>query len=52
MLTSETVVEFNFPLGVFDDKTWVTVEISFDDGAEWDMADSMRLILFKEVKLT
>jgi hypothetical protein len=52
VLVAANVVEFDFPVGVFADKMWVTVEISFDAGAVWDMADSMRLILFKEVKLT
>ena len=42
---------FIFPSGVFDDKDWVTVEVTFDD-ISWALSETVRLVIMKRPRIT
>ena len=44
-------VEFDFPIGVFTDKDWVALELTFD-AITWTLVWPNRLAVVKQVMLT
>jgi len=40
------VISFIFPFNVFDDKDWVTVEVTFDN-ITYDLAETGRILIYK-----
>ena len=50
-VVEEDVVYFTFPSGIFKDKDWLTVELTFDN-ITWALALEDRIVVFKQPELT
>lgn len=51
LLVDENLVTFVFPNGVFEDKDWVDVELTFDT-ITWFRTETVRILYYKQIVLT